>query len=100
MLLELSARHGHEVAFVDSAEMLAQIPDHPHLTKLPGAFPHEVQLPDASEGTFDAILSYSVLHYVFAEGNVWAFLDRAIELLAHGGSLLIGDVPNASKRKL
>ena len=99
MLLELSARHGHEVTFVDSAEMLAQIPDHPHLTKLPGAFPHEVQLPDAAEGTFDAILSYSVLHYVFAEGNVWAFLDRAIQLLAHGGSLLIGDVPNASKRK-
>jgi hypothetical protein len=56
-------------------------------------------LPAGSERSFDAILVYSVLHYVFAEGNIWAFLDRALGLLADGGALLIGDVPNVSKRK-
>jgi SAM-dependent methyltransferase len=51
-----------------------------------------------STGAFDAILAYSVLHYVGSEADVLAFLDRALELLAHGGTMLIGDIPNASKR--
>jgi hypothetical protein len=45
------------------------------------------------------ILTYSVLHYVFVESNVWDFLDQSLALLSHGGEMLIGDVPNVSKRK-
>ena len=93
LLLDLCARNAHEVVLVDSAEMLAQLPDAPHVTKLPGAFPAV-----SPHGEFDAILAYSVLQYVFAEANAFEFLDRALDLLAHGGTLLIGDVPNASKR--
>jgi SAM-dependent methyltransferase len=93
MLIELSARRGHRAVLVDSPEMLAQLPDAPHVEKLPGAFPEA-----RPEGPFDAILAYSVLHYVFAEGDVHAFLDGALELLAPGGTLLVGDVPNVSKR--
>ena len=40
-----------------------------------------------------------MLHYVFVERDVFAFLDRALELLAPGGALLFGDVPNQSMRK-
>jgi hypothetical protein len=98
-LLDVCAWKGHEAIFVDSSEMLAQLPDEPYLIKVPGSFPDSAALPEGSEGAMDAVLVYSVLHYVFAEGNVWAFLDRALELLAHGGSMLIGDVPNASKRR-
>jgi len=47
----------------------------------------------------DVLLTYSVLHYVFAEGNVWDFLDRSLELLAEGAEMLIGDIPNISKRR-
>jgi hypothetical protein len=50
-------------------------------------------------GAVDVALAYSVLHYVFAEGDAWGFLDRSLELLAHGGQMLIGDIPNVSKRK-
>jgi hypothetical protein len=50
-------------------------------------------------GRVDAILAYSVLHYVFAEGNVFEFLDRSLSLLAESGEMLIGDIPNISKRK-
>jgi hypothetical protein len=99
MLLELCARRGHRVTFVDSPEMLAQLPDEPFLVKVPGAFPGTAVMPDGSAGAMDAILVYSVLHYVFAEADVGVFLDRAIELLAHGGAMLIGDVPNLSKRR-
>jgi SAM-dependent methyltransferase len=93
LLLDLCARNGHDVVLVDSPEMLAQLPDAPHVAKVAGAFPAA-----APAGPFDAVLAYSVLHYVFAEANVFAFLDRALGLLAHGGALLIGDVPNVSKR--
>ena len=44
-------------------------------------------------------LVYSVLHYIFVEGNLFDFLDRSLSLLAPGGALLLGDIPNVSKRK-
>lgn len=99
MLLELCARRGHRAVLVDSEEMLGQLPDEPFLVKVPGAFPQGAALPAGSHGAMDAILVYSVLHYVFAEADVGAFLDSAIELLAPGGAMLIGDVPNLSKRR-
>jgi SAM-dependent methyltransferase len=76
--------------------MLAQLPDAPRVTKVAGRFPHEVAA--HALGAFDAILAYSVLQYVFDEGDVLAFLDAALALLAPGGSLLLGDIPNVSKR--
>jgi hypothetical protein len=39
-----------------------------------------------------------VLQYVLVDGDVHRFLERGIELLAPGGTMLIGDVPNVSKR--
>ena len=97
MLLDVCTAHGHEAVLVDSPEMLAQLPEGPDVVKVPGRFPDELA-PSSLAGAFDAILAYSVLHYVFTEGDVFAFLDRAIELLAAGGALLLGDIPNASKR--
>ncbi len=94
MLLEVCSRQGHEAVLVDSPEMLGQLPDGPRVVKVAGAFP-DVALP---ERPFDAILAYSVLQYVFAEGDVFAFMDRCLALLGGGGALLLGDVPNASKR--
>ena len=44
-------------------------------------------------------MAYSVLHYVFPDASVHSFLDAAVGLLAHGGSMLIGDIPNLSKRR-
>jgi SAM-dependent methyltransferase len=93
LLLGLCERRGHAATLVDSPEMLSQLPDGPRVTKLAGAFPSV-----APNGEFDAILAYSVLHYVFAEGDVGSFLDCALKLLAPGGALLIGDIPNVSKR--
>lgn len=98
MLLDLCERNGHEAILVDSQEMLAQLPDRRGVLKVAGAFPHDAELPSGVEGTVDAIVVYSVLQYVSAEADLDAFLDRALELLAHGGAMLIGDIPNASKR--
>jgi hypothetical protein len=40
-----------------------------------------------------------VLQYVFAESSVFEFLDQSLLLLDRGGEMLIGDIPNISKRK-
>lgn len=94
MLLDLCAERGHEAVLVDSPEMLARLPERPNVAKVAGSFPDSA----VPEGPFDAILAYSVMQYVVATGGGAAFLDRALGLLADGGTLLIGDVPNVSKR--
>jgi SAM-dependent methyltransferase len=90
---------GHTLLLVDSPEMLAHHPDGPGVRKFSGRFPHVPDLIDEFEGSVDAIVAYSVLHYVFPAESVHAFLDSALRLLAHGGHMLIGDIPNVSKRR-
>jgi len=99
-LIDLCRRRGHRLTLIDSAEMLALLPEAPGVSKIAGRFPDECRdFLAAHCGRFDAILVYSVLQYVFAEASVFAFLDRSLELLADGGQLLIGDIPNQSMRK-
>jgi hypothetical protein len=97
-LIDLCVRMRSRLILVDSPEMLDQLPDGPLVEKSAGHFPDEVSLHDR-DGSVDVVLVYSVLHYVVAEGGLWAFLDRALALLANGGTLLLGDVPNVSKRR-
>jgi hypothetical protein len=94
-LIDHCIRQQQHLTLVDSAEMLALLPDHAAITKIPGAFP---AVQTAASG-YDAILVYSVAQYVFAEANLWSFVDRAAGLLNPGGTLLIGDLPNVSLRK-
>lgn len=99
MIIDLCRRNGHTLILVDSAEMLSHLPDEPFIRKIAGYFPDCEGLSSNRHGTIDACLAYSVLHYIFAESNVWNFLDKSLELLAPGGSMLIGDIPNVSKRR-
>ncbi len=99
MLSAHGAKRDHQLLFVDSAEMLALLPDAPHVAKIVGAFPQALAGRGDLTGRVDVILAYSVMQYVFAEGNLWAAFDRCLDLLADGGELLIGDLPNQSMRK-
>lgn len=100
MLIEHCAARSQQLYFVDSAEMLQLLPDAPGVTKWPGRYPDDVKASlEGVRGRLDAILAYSVVQYVFAEGNLWDFVDRSLALLAEGGELLLGDVPNISMRK-
>jgi hypothetical protein len=99
LLIELCAQHQHELLLVDSEEMLGLLPDAGHVKKLPGRYPDDCRSVLAPlQGRVDVVLAYSVAQYVFSEGNLFAFLDHALGLLAPGGDLLIGDVPNYSMR--
>jgi len=99
MLIELCRTRGHRLCMVDSAEMLALLPDAPGVEKKAGLFPKCRDALVDLKGSVDVILSYSVLHYVFVDANVFDFVDVALELLAAGGEFLIGDIPNISKRR-
>lgn len=99
-LIDLCIAQGHTLILVDSREMLDQLPDGPLIRKVPGCYPAECEdLLREFKGKIDCILSYSVFQVVFSESNYIPFLDRSLELLSEGGRLLIGDIPNASKRK-
>ncbi len=98
-LIELCRGNGHHLLLVDSPEMLEHLPDEEFITKIQGYYPDCDSLFPSYLGKIDVILAYSVLHYVFAESNLWKFIDKSMDLLAHGGEMLIGDVPNVSMRK-
>lgn len=100
MLAGHCAAREQRLLFVDSAEMLALLPDAPRIEKIAGAFPQALGAQAAAlAGQVDAIVAYSVMQYVFAEGNLWQAFDQCLALLADGGELLIGDLPNQSMRK-
>ena len=51
------------------------------------------------ESSFDSVLVYSVLHCLDSEQDPLNFMITAAEHLNEAGRLLIGDIPNADKRK-
>jgi hypothetical protein len=88
----------HTLVLVDSAEMLAHLPDQTNIHKVVGRFPTNATLIyDQMPGGADVVLVYGVLSVVFADSNPFLFLDSAAALLRSGGHLLVGDLPNASK---
>jgi cyclopropane fatty-acyl-phospholipid synthase-like methyltransferase len=99
LLIDDCRKQRHSLVLVDSAEMLAQLPDGEDITKIAGFYPDCRGQLEPWRGAIDAILCYSVFHYIFVEAQFWRFIDQSIELLAPGGQMLIGDIPNVSKRK-
>lgn len=99
LLTDLCRQRQHRLVLMDSAEMLAHLPDDPAAAKQAALFPHCPEFIAAHTGRVDAILCYSVLHYVIRDVAFFGFLDSALALLAPGGQLLLGDIPNVSKRK-
>jgi cyclopropane fatty-acyl-phospholipid synthase-like methyltransferase len=64
------------------------------VTCMPGNF-LDMDLP-ASQ--FDKILIYSVLHYLSDKAEILRFVERALPILKPGGLMLLGDIPNTSKK--
>jgi hypothetical protein len=92
------SRKNTRMIFSDSEEMLSLIPRHPLIDLVPGPFPANWNEMSRWEGSADMVLCYSVTQMVCKAGNVLEFADRLAMLLRSGGQLLIGDLPNDSKR--
>jgi hypothetical protein len=100
LLIEQCRHQGHTLILVDSQEMLDQLLDEPFIIKVAGFYPRDCAgLIEQYQGKIDVILTYSVLHYVFVETSIFDFIDKSLSMLKHAGQMLIGDIPNVSKRK-
>lgn len=99
MMIDLCRQQGHTLLLVDSDEMLAHLPGDVFIRKFPACYPQCESLFNDYAGKVDVLLSYSTLPVIFVDGNLWDFLDCSLELLAEGGEMLIGDIPNISKRR-
>jgi hypothetical protein len=99
LLIAHCERLGHTLDLVDSDEMLSRLPRKPFITQTAALFPLCADLLEQRRGTVDVVITYSVLHYAFVDTSIFAFLDAALSLLAPGGALLMGDIPNVSKRR-
>lgn len=101
LLVEQSLKLNQQLTLVDSEEMLSllKVESSPKIIKYASKYPDCKELLDELRGRVNAILVYSVIQYIFSEGNIFEFIDKSLELLASGGRILIGDVPNISMRK-
>lgn len=98
MLIDYARKMGYHLYLVDSKEMLDNLPNESFITKINGEFPFCEEL-HKLKSQIDYIIVYSVLHHVVTHSNYIGFIDSAIELLNNDGKLLIGDLPNISKKK-
>lgn len=100
-IVDLCRDRGHTLVLVDSPEMLALLPDVDGVTrKCAGLFPRNAEaVRTALGGPADAVICYSVLHYIQVDSNLLDFIDATVALLAPEGRALVGDIPNASKRR-
>jgi hypothetical protein len=99
LIVETTGRKRQSLTVVDCPEMLALLSSPPHVTKIAGPFPDCCATATWAGARFDAVLVYSVLQTVFGEASLFAFVDAAAGLLAAGGQLLLGDIPNATMRR-
>lgn len=67
----------------------------PRVRRYGGAFPVDMPSAFRRERDFDCIIAYSVLHYT---DRPRSFIAAAARLLAPGGRLLVGDLPNVHRK--
>ena len=77
--------------------MLSLLPNLNFVEKKVIMFPKEDFVNEYAERA-DSVIIYSVLQHVMYDMSPFVFLDNAVMLLAPGGKLFIGDIPNISKR--
>jgi hypothetical protein len=101
MTLDFCKQMDFKLLWVDSKEMLDLLPHDAAVTRFFGYFPE--QMPDLIheyQNKVDYIVCYSILHCgPFYNTCTYKFIDIALSLLKPGGRMLIGDIPNISKRK-
>ena len=97
LIIKNAIKNRQNLYMVDSEEMLVHLPNKDNIFKTPGKFPDEISLLEY-KNKVDAIVLYSVLQHIVLDMNPFHVIDEAVKLLNDGGRLLIGDIPNISKR--
>ena len=98
LLITNSETKKQELILVDSQEMLDLLPNSSIAKKVPGQFPKCLDSLKEFQNELDVIIVYSVLQHIILDSNPYSFIDKALGLLKSTGVLLLGDIPNNSKR--
>ena len=99
-LVDHCRRQGHKLIFADSVEMLDLLPQEDFIRKIDGPFPDTAKaIADVAGDGVDVVICYSVLQYIFVDFDLGVFAEAMMDLLRPGGQVLLGDIPNVSKRK-
>ena len=97
-IINFAKLHKHKLILADSKEMLSKIDESENLYKIVGKFPDNKADFNDWQNEIDFILIYSVIQHIYLDTNIFSFVDGALDLLKPGGRLLLGDIPNQSKR--
>lgn len=95
-LVSRAARLEQRLLLVDSEEMLSALPNSSQALRVSGEFPLNRAAVAAALPAADAILVYSVAHYIYRDRDLFRFVAECLALLAPRGRLLVGDIPNRS----
>lgn len=98
-LIKFAKQYKNKLILIDSKEMLNILPNYKFMKKIPAEFPQCKNFIKKYQNSIDYIIIYSVIHYLLLEVSLFAFLDKAVSLLKNGGKMLIGDIPNITKKK-
>lgn len=101
-LINFCRNENKKLYLLDSGEMLSNIDNnlfYESVTLIPGKFPETDVKNKLSAFRFDSIIVYSVIQYIYNEGNLFKFIHECVNYLNPGGKLLIGDIPNFESRK-
>jgi 2-polyprenyl-3-methyl-5-hydroxy-6-metoxy-1,4-benzoquinol methylase len=97
-LIQHAKLHDQKLTMIDHPNMLTQLREVEGHRLIGGRFPDVLALPNGlANERFDVIICYSVLQVASLAMNPFIFVDSAAELLASGGQLIFGDIPNFSK---
>jgi 2-polyprenyl-3-methyl-5-hydroxy-6-metoxy-1,4-benzoquinol methylase len=98
LLINNASKFSQTLIMIDSQEMLDLLPNKNCIKKINGKFPDCFKEIDVFNSKMDVIITYSVMQHIILDSNPFSFIDKALELLKPGGMLLLGDLPNNSKR--
>jgi len=87
-----------EVTGIDHPSCVAVLQERYHNENFTVIGANFLNWPEEQVNSYQRILIYSVLHYL-GEEDVQPFINKAISLLRPGGKMLLGDIPNISKKK-
>jgi 2-polyprenyl-3-methyl-5-hydroxy-6-metoxy-1,4-benzoquinol methylase len=97
-LIQHATINSQKLTMIDHPNMLAQLKHADSHRLVGGRFPDILSSNSGlAKESFDVIICYSVLQVAALEMNPFIFVDSAVELLADGGQLILGDLPNYSK---
>lgn len=99
-VIQNSIRYNHKLYLLDSKEMLSNIQGSIAVAEcIAGQFPNETtSFIEKHQNSFDAIIVYSLMQHIILDMNPFNFVDNLLILLKPGGKVLLGDIPNISKR--